>query len=596
MRQRYLLVAHPGRELPPKLVDRLTHRTGLQRALQCSEFSLLVSDPADVLALPGESGAVIGKLFHRHGPPRQLRAFPIDAVHGFNDGVEQHLIERYWGGYIAVRVGAGCLNVLRDPSGMLACYYTQAEGVVAFASDAPLLVDAELVVSNIDWDSVGRILFEHDLPRQESAIHGIRQVRPGFALAIGPDGIDDQEYWSPWRHVTKEESSPAEKNIEALGRTVRQVISAWASCYSRALVGISGGLDSSIVALCLAEAKANVSCVTLITDDLIGDEREYARTISASIGAELLEERYSLANIDLRRSVAADIPCPFGKIHEEAYNSVIRQAAHRQDADAIFTGVGGDSVFYLTHSARPLADRYLQNGWSLGLWETAKDLSTITGASLWQVIQEARRVYKARHLGIKWHLFPDFLDPEFVAAQRQRGVSHPWLDPSGEMPPGKQGHLATLLRALNHMEHRDKALCVPVISPLMSQPVLELVLKIPSWETCHGGVDRAVARQAFARTLPRKIVGRHGKGGPDGFVAQVIQRHRPAIREQLLEGNLAEHGLVDRNAINAGLRPGARLRAQDYPRIMALLDAEAWTNAWRNRAASSAPTPAATLS
>ncbi len=84
MRQRYLLFAHPGREISLKLLDRLFARTGLQLALQCSDFSLLVSDRADVLALPGDNGAVVGKLFHRFGPPHQLRAFPNDAAQGLN--------------------------------------------------------------------------------------------------------------------------------------------------------------------------------------------------------------------------------------------------------------------------------------------------------------------------------------------------------------------------------------------------------------------------------------------------------------------------------------------------------------------------------
>jgi asparagine synthase (glutamine-hydrolysing) len=402
---------------------------------------------------------------------------------------------------------------------------------------------------------------------------------------VEADDIRDEQYWTPGDHVRSGYGRSPEENVEVLGRAVRQAIAGWASCYRHVLAGVSGGLDSSIIALCAAASKIDLTCLTLVTDDPVGDERDYARAICESISVALVEEHYAISSIDLGRSVAADVPCPNGKVHEEAYNSAVRRVADTHGADAFFTGLGGDSVFYLTHSSRPLVDRYVEGGWSSGLWDTAQDICSITGASIWQVLREAKRVHQIRRAGYQWHLFEDFLHSDFVATERKRLVSHPWLDQSGEMPPGKQGHLATLLRAINHMEHRDKALAVPLVSPLMSQPIIEAALGIPSWESCSGGVDRAVARQAFARQLPLKIVNRRDKGGPDGFVAQIIHRNRAEIRERLLEGRLVRHGLLDRAALDRALQFGTRLRPQDYPRIMALLDTEAWANHWADRAA-----------
>src|SRR3546814_6000927 len=82
------------------------------------------------------------------------------------------------------------------------------------------------------------------------------------------------------------------------------------------------------------------------------------------------------------RSTRTDTLCP--------YTTLFR--SHRLNVDAFFVGAGGDNVFYLTHSARPIVDRYRTEGLSKGLIDTISDICTITGASIWRVLREAIRV------------------------------------------------------------------------------------------------------------------------------------------------------------------------------------------------------------
>src|SRR3546814_8386284 len=81
------------------------------------------------------------------------------------------------------------------------------------------------------------------------------------------------------------------------------------------------------------------------------------------------------------RSTRTDTLCP--------YTTLFR--SHRLNVDAFFVGAGGDNVFYLTHSARPIVDRYRTEGLSKGLIDTISDICTITGASIWRVLREAIR-------------------------------------------------------------------------------------------------------------------------------------------------------------------------------------------------------------
>lgn len=557
--------------------EQLACRVGLMVVYHTPELVLLASFLEDLIVVNDGIGLIVGKLFSRHGPPEQIRGLNNGDTRSATFSAGRHLVKNFWGSYVAAFKSASGLSVLRDPSGGLPCYYAQGDLGTAFASDFKLLEAGGLVVPIVDWEVVGRALYLPHLPFEETAIGGVTQLLAGCAVEVATPSRPADCVWSPWDHIAPR--SADEPASERLRRVVISTHSAWASCFQRPLVGLSGGLDSSIVAACLAGASASISCVTLSTSDRAGDERIYAREVSAALDAKLIEAFHVMDAIDLDTSVAQGVPLPCGKLHETAYNQAIREAVSVSNADGFFVGAGGDNVFYLTHSARPLIDRYEKEGWSRGTFSTFKDICALTGASGWQVIREGIRVSRARSERMDWKRDPGLLHPDFLAAEIDRPVNHPWFNHPAGTPVGKIGHVTLLLRALNHIEHRDKRLPVPMISPLLSQPIVELCLGIPSWQVCKGGIDRAVARQAFAKVLPPKVAGRHGKGTPEGFVASFIEQCRPQIAERLLDGELVRNRIADRRKLEALLAPRGAIGTAG-PRLMALLDTEAWVRHW----------------
>jgi asparagine synthase (glutamine-hydrolysing) len=136
-----------------------------------------------------------------------------------------------------------------------------------------------------------------------------------------------------------------------------------------------------------------------------------------------------------------------------------------------------------------------------------------------------------------------------------------------------------LVPAQNLVEAINAGAAFPALSPLASQPVAEACLRVPSWHWIAPGRNRAVARRAFADRLPREIVARRSKGEPTGFVARLFEDRRAQIRELLLGGWLAEHGLLDRTAIARALAPEGPVRDRAFLRLMELVDAESWARA-----------------
>src|SRR3546814_11360303 len=80
------------------------------------------------------------------------------------------------------------------------------------------------------------------------------------------------------------------------------------------------------------------------------------------------------------------------------------------------------------------------------------------------------------------------------------------------------------------MEAQDRRFPFEPVHPLMSQPIVEACLSVPSWEACRGGIDRSFARRSFARDLPASVIERRVKGGPDQFALPILRTQLPTIR------------------------------------------------------------------
>ena len=74
------------------------------------------------------------------------------------------------------------------------------------------------------------------------------------------------------------------------------------------------------------------------------------------------------------------------------------------------------------------------------------------------------------------------------------------------------------------------------LSPLYSQPVLELCLRLPVHLLTLGGWDRAIARRAFYDALPQEVANRKEKGAMDQHLRGVVDHNITFIRELLLDG------------------------------------------------------------
>lgn len=493
------------------------------------------------------------------------------------------LFREYWGSYVAVSrdTESGQWQLRRAPFGSLACYYVQTEHVTAIVSDMEMLSRAGLRVPELNWSQVGRFLLSDQYRDPVTCLEGVQELPGGGILTLG--GAEPVVMgWSPWTFAVDPVGIGEEELAALLRTTVIRSVAAWNCLFRHVLLGLSGGLDSSIVAAALSEASACFSCLTLFTSDATGDEREFARATSDVTGSALYERIEDVASVDLTRSDAADLPRPVARAFAQSGDAHFQDIATRISADAFFSGGGGDNVFCYLQSAAPVADRLLVDGMGRNALRTAADMAQMSGVSVGRTFAKGIQRAWFRSPEYRWPIDASFMSSDFMS---EHGVefAHPWLRPPPHALPGKAGHIALIMAFFNHVDGFGRECMAPRVIPLLSQPIVELCLRIPTWLSCSGGCNRSVARAAFRADLPPRIANRASKGSPGSFVLDIFQRKTPQVKAMLNEGVLAANKLIDLDAVNQAIARPIPANNLQILRIMRLVDVEAWARSWTKR-------------
>lgn len=388
MHSRYIALIAPDAE-PHTLAlsdaaTRLRRAAGFDLIFDAEGLIIFAGGPPQTIVSP--HGVLFGTFFAANETPTPVQTLSVDDWTQISVSGGRSLVDRFWGGYVAIvrHEATRAVHVVRAPLGDLPCYYLQEQGMTIVASDVDALVAAGLLRAAIDWSFIaGHLLREHFRPGATS-LSGVTELLGGTRLTA--TGIDRriEQLWSPWTFAAREAQIADEKTaIDRVRETTLACVNAWGSSFQHIVLGVSGGLDSSIVAACLARGETPVSCLTLATQDAGGDERLYARDLAAHLAIPLYEEFENPELVDLDRSDASHLPRPLARAFAQSGDHLNLELAARVGADAFFSGAGGDNVFCYLPSAAPIADRLLVQGPGAGVLETVRDVSLLTDSSIW---------------------------------------------------------------------------------------------------------------------------------------------------------------------------------------------------------------------
>lgn len=474
-----------------------------------------------------------------------------------------------WGNYLAFTVDGESVRIERAALTGLPIYWSRFEGGFLLWNDLEL-VTALLGVGSFDWQFIAEILAFANLRTARTGLEGVSELLPGTAVTFSIGEPVLQTFWTPWKFVERPDMRPVAELAPDLERRLIRCLRGWCGNRSDIMLELSGGLDSSIVAAGLSAAQANFSAVTFVSPGADGDERHYARAVAAHCRADLIEMPHTDTAIDLvspPRVVHAR-PAAYGVLGgiDDAF-----EAAFPVSDVAIFGGIGGDNIFDFDTSVAPILDAFRTFGPRRPAFETMRDVARAGDATIWQA---ARLAYRATRDGPSgWRRETDFCVADNLPASPP---VHAWDDGEADATRGKRNHVRALRRILDFVDRPRRWRDRDVVAPLLSQPVVEFCLTIPSWAWVRGGRDRAVARAAFASRLPPEIVWRRGKGRLDSLCTASYLRQRAALADLLLGGRLAECGLLDKPVIETYLTRDLVEGDFAYFRLLEIADVERW--------------------
>lgn len=560
------------------------------------------SGSQQVHRLSSGAGIVIGTLFTRSADllssaldeQLQLGAHQTAAI---IQSTGRWLIENSWGNYVAFGrdPAGGSKWVLKDPTGSLPCLHSSFSGVTIFFSCMADCVALNLLRFTINDEFLHAHLVIGGSLQDRPALKEVTPVARGECIQFKQCGSSwhstNAFYWRPSSFSGAADLiEDPELAARAMRSSVQAATSSWANVHPSMLLRLSGGLDSSIIAGCLREApnKSRFVAYTYFTPNGRSDERPWAQLAAQHSGCEHIEYPITPAEMDLRVGLQMEpSPEPSPLLSYLQRTTVEQELAARSDATAIFNGEGGDSGF-CSDSINFAVPEYLRNhGLAPGIFRLASQVALLIDQSSWSVLTGAlRRRFGNDDMGMPREQIlsaSQLVSRELRHAFRpNEKFSHPWFQGMRRVPWDKLRRLGTLITIPEYynVSAAPDAVVPEVISPLYSQPVIELLLRIPIYTHFHGGRDRGLARQAFANEVPEPILRRLWKDRAPGFHEQLLERHRAFLKETLLDGTLVRSGLLNRALVEEVLSAGPTKNAVYPGEVFRHLDSELWARHW----------------
>lgn len=553
-------------------------------------FAKVHSEQTDTLYLMhNQRGVIFGKLFSsaQLAQPITSSGLPATAI---VDSDGQWLIDNCWGRYVAVLhcTARDTCCVLRDCSGQIPCFYTRINGLSIFFSDV-LDIDCLRVGLTLNNRYLSAFIYRQPLHVRETGLTEITELLAGDYVTVSRHGIKHTCGWNPRTFAVTPVTYSYERARSTLVGLTESVIAAWALPCRRILLSISGGLDSAIVLGCLKRLgfADRVVCLTQYTPGTADDERSYARAAAQMAHVQMIELPRISDGLSFAAQIQAVPPDPrpdIVKLHKALTLTTFNCLAEEYGCDALWTGQGGDQIFLQAHHPYGFADFVMQHRLSSRLPALLYESALLSRRSVWDVLRLALAyrfdIHKTPRL-VVGGCGQRFLTSSATQFHSDESLTSPWRLGDERMPPGKVDQLDVLFDLVNRHKPMIELERPYEQHPLISQPLIEYSLQVPTYELLRGGRQRAMARNAFADRVPSCIITREDKGSTHDQFRCLLRGSAPFIREALLDGYLVSTGIVDRAALEGILRHEETFATDDAFPLLACIAAETWVQHWK---------------
>ncbi|MES2572631.1 MAG: asparagine synthase-related protein [Verrucomicrobiota bacterium] len=457
------------------------------------------------------------------------------------------------------------LFLLRDPFGVRSLYYTEHAGVFYFASELKQLLAIPGLPVEVDPVAIHKYLTFSFVPGEDVPIRGIKRLLPGQLATLQNGALTISPYFT-----LCEEIDPALADQDTAVRTIRQLgqqsVARRLSGESEVGLYLSGGLDSSAVAVWLKQAGVGVRAFSLDFGKH-SIEREQAKTVADLLGIPLAYVKVGGEDLaPILMDLVWKLDLPFGDpVTGPQY--LMARAAREVGLSAVFNGEGGDQLF--------------------GGWTSKPMITAQLYAGLYGEDSREQRYLRSYH---RFYGNEDLLyTPEFLArvgpAGQRRAMLTPYLRGPAASTFLNRIRLADISlkgsqNILPRMDRTNQCWGIDVRPPLFDRALAEASFRLPPQMKLQGACEKYVLKLALQKSLPREIVWRRKYGMSVPITQWALGPLAGMLEELLGPASLARRGFFRPEYVSE-LREGRDLpseirRRRVGERLWTLAMLEAW--------------------
>ena len=490
------------------------------------------------------------------------------------------------------------LVLARDRLGIKPLYYAVLPDGLVFASELKAMFEHPGISRELDMEALSAYLAHDWVPAPRSMVKGVRKLPPGHRLTYARGEARVERWWDVrYGGEAAVEIQAAARLGAVLDLSVRQHL------LSDVPLGVflSGGLDSTTVAMFARRHVSRLSTFSIGFDDRSFDESKYARRVAAILETEHHEDILGPdAALDLVEGLGDLVDEPLGDASILPTYLLSRFA--RKSVTVALSGDGGDELFagyptYQAHRvahawayvpraartvARALVDRLpvshdnLSLDFRLKRFVAGADLDLDTRHAVWMgsyTPAEQCELLTPTALA-RLPAGPSYAEWQRLAADAPAG---PWLhrvlylDLKGYLGEG----------VLQKVDRASMACSLEVRVPLLDRRVVEVAAALPPELKLRRLTTKHVLKWLMRHRLPRDIVRRPKRGFGVPLARWFRTELRPLLYEVCEEGALRRAGLVEADVVSGLIRQHMRGEADHRKKLYTLLVLLLWARRHR---------------
>ena len=284
------------------------------------------------------------------------------------------------------------LILARDRLGIKPLYYFHSNDFLLFASEVKALISSGVVPNERDRKALAGFLIAGSVPAPRTTVKNVLCLPPGHWAECKNGRIALKKYWDLDCSSEPSNSADAGAFKACLEDTIKRHL------ISDVPLGVflSGGVDSaSLVAIAsrVREAQGDrLHTLTVVFDEMDYSEAAAAAEIASSYHTHHQEVRVTCA--DFQRELPAFFRSMDQPTNDGINSYFVSQAARQAGLTVVFSGLGGDEVFWGYRHYRRLAHA----GWLARFPRSLRRLLAYSGCQ-WGRLSGKDNWMRAAHLG-----------------------------------------------------------------------------------------------------------------------------------------------------------------------------------------------------